>query len=163
MFAPLGLSAETVFEFVKSAYSSRSDIVHGRRPDYQNLAGERCPAGEQAGELDRLVAAAFRQILCSPSSEPPHATADQLINAALDSDRHPPTSSGSTWYDVTVTHDGSRFMAVPPVDNTYWVSGATVEQLRKRLADMVALWKQTPCAPDQIRLELDDDARAASS
>jgi hypothetical protein len=163
MFAPLGLSAKAVFEFVKAAYSSRSKIVHSGVPvSPRNLAGEQCPPGEQVGELDRLVAAIFRQILSSSSSERPYATADELINTALDSHRHPP-ATGSTWYDVTVTHDGNSFIADPRVGNTYWVRGATVEQLRKRLADIVALWTQTPCGPDQILVELDDNARAASS
>jgi hypothetical protein len=162
MFAPLGLSARAVFEFVKAAYSSRSKIVHsGAAVSPRNLAGEQCPAGEQVGELDRLVAAIFRQILSSSSSEQPYAMADELINTALDSHRHPP-ATGTTWYTATVTRDGNSFVADPRVGNTYWVRGATVEQLRKRLADTVALWTQTPCGPDQILVELDDHARAAS-
>jgi hypothetical protein len=162
MVAPLGLAAATVYRFVKTAYTSRSKIVHGDVPKHRNLAGQMCTAAEQATELDRLVAAIFRQILSSSSSEEPYATADELINTALDSHRHPPTT-GSTGYDVTVTRDGNSFTADPRVGNTYRVFGDSVKLLRNRLADIVALWTQTPCAPDQIRLELDDDARAAAS
>src|SRR6266702_491202 len=163
MLAPLGLSAATVFQFVSAAYSSRSNIVHGAVPGHRNLAGQKCPVDEQVRELDRLVAAIFRQILSSSSSKEPHVIADELINAALDSHAHPPISGGSTSYDVMVRHDGSSFAAVPPADNTSWVRGATVEQLRDRLADVIALWTQTPCGCDQIHFELDDDAQAASS
>jgi Apea-like HEPN len=163
MFGPLGLSAGTIHQFVKDAYSSRSDVVHGRKPTYRNLACEKCSADEQVRELDRLVAGAFRQILSSASSERPYVTADELIDAALDSHDRPPTSDGSALYEVTVRHDGSSFTAVLPADSTFLVRGDTVESLHGQLADTVALWTQAPCEPDQIRLELDDDATAASS
>jgi Apea-like HEPN len=159
MAGPIGLSAGTIHQFVKDAYSSRSDIVHGRKATHKNLAGEKCPAEEQVRQLDRLVAAAFRRILASSSSEKPHVTADELINAALDSQSGPSTSEESARYDVTVRHDGNSFTAVLPVDDTFLVRDPTVEELRKQLADTVALWTQTPCEPDQIRLELDDDAK----
>jgi hypothetical protein len=163
MLRPIGLSAATAYKFVRAAYSARSSIVHGRVPAHLNLAGERCEAHEQVRELDRLVAAIFRQILSSSSDEKPHATADRLISVALDSEGPPSASSGSLQYDVTVTHDGGRFMAVPPGDNTSWVRGATLEQLRDRVADILALWTQVPCAPTAVSFELDDAARAASS
>lgn len=163
MLRPIGLSAATVYQFVRAAYSSRSSIVHGRVAAHRNLAGERCQADEQVRELDRLVAAIFRQILSSSSSEKPHATADRLISAALDSERHSSPSSGSLRHDVTVTHDGQSFMAVPPGDNTSWVRGATLEQLRDRMADILALWTQVPCAPTAVSFELDDAAEAARS
>jgi hypothetical protein len=68
MLAPLGVSAATVYQFVKAAYTSRSRIVHGG-PTHRNLAGEQCPVDEQVRELDRLVAATFKQVLCSSSDE----------------------------------------------------------------------------------------------
>jgi predicted RNase H-like HicB family nuclease len=163
MLQPLGLSAATVYQFVRAAYSSRSSIVHGRAPAYRNLAGEDCQADEQVRELDRLVAALFRQILSSASSEKPAVTADRLISAALDLERHHSASSGLQGYDVTVTHDGNSFMAVPPGDHTSWTRGDTVEQLRDRLADVIALWTQAPCGSDQVSCELDDAAQAANS
>jgi hypothetical protein len=143
--------------------SSRSDVVHGRKPTYWNLAHEKCAADEQVRELDRLVAAAFRQILTSSLNQKPYLTADELINAALDADGRPPASDGSARHDVTVRHDGKSFTAVLPVDDTFLVRGDTLELLHNQLADTIALWAQVPCDPDHIRLELDDDARAASS
>jgi hypothetical protein len=163
MVRPIGLSAAAVYQFVKAAYSSRSSIVHGRIPAHRNLAGERCEADEQVRELDRLVVAIFRQILSSSSSEKPHVTADRLISAALDAERQTRTSNGAGPYQVTVTHDGDSFMAVPPGDNTSWVRGATLEQLRDRVADIVALWTQAPRAPAAVSFELDDAAQAAGS
>jgi hypothetical protein len=101
--------------------------------------------------------------LSSSSDEKPADTAEKLINGALDSHNGPPPSDGSVRCDATVRHDGSSFTAVLPADDTFLVRGDTVEQLRSQLADAVALWTQAPCEPDQIRLELDDDAKAASS
>jgi hypothetical protein len=156
------LSAGTIYQFVKDAYSSRSDIVHGRKATHKNLAGEKCPVEEQVRQLDRLVAAAFRQILASSSSEKPYVTADELINAALDSQNGPLTSDEPARYDVTVRRDRNSFTAVLPVDETFLVRDPSVRGLRKQLADTVALWTQSPCEPDQIQVELDDDAKAAS-
>jgi hypothetical protein len=162
MARPIGLSAGTIYQFVKDAYSSRSDIVHGRKATHKNLAGEKCPVEEQVRQLDRLVAAAFRQILASSSSEKPYVTADELINAALDSQNGPLTSDEPARYDVTVRRDRNSFTAVLPVDETFLVRDPSVRGLRKQLADTVALWTQSPCEPDQIQVELDDDAKAAS-
>jgi hypothetical protein len=162
MVGPLGLSAGTVYRFVKAAYTSRSDIVHGRVPRHRNLVGEKCPVEDQVRELDRLVASIFRQVLSSSSIEKPHETAEKLIDAALDSPTHSATSGDSTRYDATVRHDGNTFTAVLPVDDTFLVRGLTVEQLHTHLADAVALWTQAPCEQHQIDLELDDDARAAN-
>jgi hypothetical protein len=163
MLTPLGLSAETVYEFVKAAYSSRSRIVHGGTPTHRNLAGEECLAEEQVRELDRLVAAIFRRVLSSSSDEKAAETAEKLINAALDSHSRPRTSDGSARYDATVGHDGQSFRAVLPAEDTFLVRGDTLEELRSRLAERLALWTQAPCEPDQIHLELDADAMAASS
>jgi hypothetical protein len=88
--------------------------------------------------------------------------ADELINAALDSDARPPASDGLAWYDVTVRHDGNSFTAILPVDDTFLVRGVTVEELHSQLADTIALWTRASCEPDQIRLALDDDAKAAA-
>jgi hypothetical protein len=159
MLAPLGVSAATVYQFVKAAYSSRSRIVHGGVPTHRNLAGEQCPVDEQVRELDRLVAATFKQVLCSSSDEKAYETAEKLINAALDLHNRPPTPDESARYDVTVRHDGNSFTAVLPTDGTFLVRSVTLKQLHSQLAEAVALWTQAPCEPDQILLELDDDAK----
>jgi hypothetical protein len=52
---------------------------------------------------------------------------------------------------------------VLPAEDTFLVRGDTLEELRSRLAERIALWTQVPCEPDQIHLELDADAMAASS
>jgi hypothetical protein len=162
VLAPLGLSSASVYSFVKTAYACRSKVVHGKTPSPKNLAGERCKPEEHAHELDRLVAALLRQILCSSSREKPYAAADKLISSALDSQRASTPSGVSARYDIAVTHDGSSFRAIPPGDNTSWVLAATQEELRARLADVIALWTQTPCGSDQIHFKLDDDALGAS-
>jgi hypothetical protein len=117
------------------------------------------PEGSDQGR----VAAIFRQVLSSSSSERPHVTADGLMSDALDSQRPPAVSGEPARYDITVTHDGDSFLAVPPGDHTSWMRGDTVEQLRDRMADVIALWTQTPCGSDQVSCELDDAAQAANA
>jgi hypothetical protein len=135
----LGLSAEAVYKFLSAAYYSRSKIVHGGNPKHKNLAGEPCRVDEQVAELDRLVAALFRQILASSSIDKPADFADKLISDALDSQRPAPTTDEPATYEVTVTHEGGRFSAVPPADSTSRVYGGTLEQLGTRLADVIAV------------------------
>ena len=161
--ANLGLSASAIYQFVSAAYESRSKIVHGGTPAHENLAGQPCAVDEQVLQLDRLIAAIFRRILSSSSNEKPAVVADRLINAALDSQIDPLISSESATYDVTVRHDGTSFTAVPRDDFTFRVRAATPEDLRDRVADVLALWTQAPCASDQVILDLEDDARAAMS
>jgi hypothetical protein len=87
MLADLGLPAHAVYKFVDVAYQTRSDIVHGGTPVSKNLAGERCPIDQQASELDRLIAAMFKQVLSSSSTDRPAYFADERISEALDSQR----------------------------------------------------------------------------
>lgn len=171
MMGPIGLPAGVIFQFVKDAYACRNAIVHGGEvPTFRSLTREICTPEEEVRVLDRLVAAAFRHVLSGSSSAKPDVTADEVISAALDSYNRPETAEDRPEaaeeperYFVTVGRDGRDFRAVLPVDNTFLVRSLTLEQLHSQLANCVALWTQAPCQVDQIELELDDDARAASS
>jgi hypothetical protein len=101
------------------------------------------------------VAAIFRQILITFPSDPAFVTADKLIDAALDLRSELNTSIVKPTYDVRVVRDGENFATIPPADNAYWVRGESVEELVKRVADVMALWSQAPCGEDQIRIALD--------
>jgi hypothetical protein len=164
MARPIGLPAATIYQFVRDAYNARSQIVHGgSAPTYRNLARQTCTADEEVRILDRLVATAFRQVLSWPSNAKPPMTADGIIHTSLDSQTGPPCSDASARYEATIRHDGNDFTAILPVDETFLVRGDSVDQLRKQLADAVALWTKEACQPDQIDLVLDDDAKAATS
>lgn len=158
------LPAETVFKFVSNAYASRSKIVHGKLPTHKNLGGESCEPVEQARQLDRLVAAIFRRVLTSDSARKVYEDADKVINDALDATRGPAVErSDHPTHLVTVTHDGKVFVGTPAEFQAALTRGATIAELRALLCQTLALWTQTACSTDQIKLELDQAAVGANS